>query len=201
MRVAGAGLVGKAVGLTPAQFGQCFVDLPPAARDELYRFAAYIASRYLGNAAEAGDLVQHVLEATLAGRRICPDNIDLLVYLKQTTKWVALNARKKLNHEGRAYSQMATLNDRGFGDIEPGPNPGAVKEQEEIIRRARIGRIMSLFKDDPKARLYMTLRLQGRRGADLRREMNLDGKALDSLRRKVQRRLDRLVIEKAGSGS
>lgn len=180
------GCRGPIVALTPREFANAFSTLTVAERNELYGFADIIAWHY-SHGPDGRDLLHQAIEATLSERRRCPDDVDVVVYLKNVIRSIASNVAKYRRRERTAIYELAAGGHDQFAS-----DPSRYEEESETIIQKRRQRVLDMFAGEADAQRLMALLLQGYGGAELQDLLNLDDVAYASLRKKVRRRLNRM---------
>ena len=147
------------------------------------------------------DLLQTVLEKVLSGERSCPVEVRIVVTLDNAMRSLANNERKKAQR-----APIAALDD-DFDEkhAESADSPEEVEMREQEAERQRTT-VLALFQQDPVAYRVVLLMLDGRKGADLRRQLagdptgarpqtHLDERQFAAIRRRIRRRIERASKE------
>lgn len=130
---------------------------------------------------EPEDLLQEALLKAVAGERRCPRGVDVVVFVKNTIRSLADNARKRHQRQGRLLDELKAT--AVVAEEDPQPT-------RELVRRAH-----DLFLNDPLAARVIRGKSQGLRGKALRDFARIDGRELGTVQRRIRRRLERAGLE------
>lgn len=155
---------------------------PEEVRDALDGLSAEDHSRLMKAAAvyssglpeEPADLLQEAMCRTLSGQRVVPARMEVTPFLIGVMRSLSSSARKRIR-QGRLIS------------LEDAPPVAADWDGEE-----RGGdRLLALFELGSRERQVLRMKLDGRRGAEIREPLRLSRIELASSLRAIRRRLER----------
>ena len=170
--------------LSPAQIERAVSTLSDADLIRLRLAANY----YSQPAIAADDLLQEAICRSLEGRRRCPTNVDLVVFLSQTMRSIASEERQKDKRLGVSVPTEAEDGGESAYAVSPAVEETAIGEEEAARIR---GGIVSLFADDEKARDLVEGVMEEFTREELRELTDLDETAYETKRKLIRRRIQR----------
>ena len=161
-----------------------------ADRAKALSLAGMYAARCKG---EALDLYQEAIARALGGERRCRREVTLLLFLNGIMKSLASQAIEswKAGHRPVQASEEVIM---AVEADAPSPERVVASRRDD---GALLSRIRTEVEDDFQLQLLLEGIIDGLRGVELERLIEVDAKALASLQRKFQRRIADLKAERA----
>ena len=142
-----------------------------------------------GTGMDGDDLFQEAVERTLAGRRLCPHDVDLMRFLAGVIRSVADAERKKRTRECAQHWGNAIDTIEATDATEVDANMVAEERRSEC--KSMVDAVFGLLDNDEEAQLLLMADFDGLSAAEIRDLNGLDKTALATVRRRIRRRIDR----------
>lgn len=137
------------------------------------------------------DLLQEAIGRTLSGERRWCDGVPICWHLHEVVRSIAWDWNKKLDENLILASQYGDSNEEG-GFLErieeSAPDP-----ERQATARLMLERIVNTCGSDPIVLGVISGKLQGKTGAEIREELNLDEKDFNAAAQRLRRSARALV--------
>ncbi len=161
-------------------------QLGPADMLRLTKAAAYVEYR---TGRSAGDLKQEAFVRVLDGRRKCPRNVNVALFLSNVMRSIASETDRDAEHTD--VDEPASINAAADETI----NSYGLSPLEQVRTKVDGGRLLrealALFDDNMEARMMFEGIVEEMEGQELRELLGVSQVEFDTLRRLVRRRLDK----------
>jgi len=158
--------------LSPAEAGAAIRALSVADKAALMKLASLYARK---TPYDHEDLLQEAVCRVLAGARTWPRHVAALPFLWGVVRSIAWEWKKEF------VEREADGTD--FGG-----------EERRAIASLDVGKVLSLFDDDPAAQSIVRGMMEGARGQELQQLSGLDKTEYESKRTKIRRRIEKLEV-------
>jgi len=167
---------------TPAEIGVMLGTLPNADRQRLIASSGYLArDRHI----LAADLRQEAFVRALDGRRKCQRSWNVTDFLVGIMRSLT-SAEREADMAGHRPVLIGTFGKGGIDLSSPAPSPEQVGHDAVHYRRT-ITAIREAIDRDPRLVALVDALLDGAKGAELQRRLQVDTIELASLRRQLKR--------------
>lgn len=146
---------------------------------------------------EGQDLLEEVLCRALEGKRNCPEDVPVLIFLIQAMKSLVSAYLKMRRHNALDQAIMSNPEDQeelaflldGKGDL--------ATPEELLIAKKTLEQIDSTFTGDETAQMVLMGKLDGLSPSEIQQICDLGPVAYASTLRSIRRKLDKLNIEES----
>jgi DNA-directed RNA polymerase specialized sigma24 family protein len=177
---------------TPAEIGVMLGTLTDSDKQRLLASSRYLArDRYIF----AADLRQEAFVRALEGRRKCQRSWNVTDFLVGIMRSLT-SAEREADIAGHRPVLIGTFGEGGTDPASPAPSPEQVGH-DAIHYRRTIAAIREAIDRDPRLTALVDALLDGAKGAELQRRLDIDATELASRRRQLKRVLNNATANRS----
>ena len=148
-----------------------------------------------GLAIQGDDLLNEILCRTLEGKRNCPADVPVLVFLWRAMESHVSAYLKKRNHDALEQAIMTSEDDSENSNIVFDFQPSMDTPDEILLAKQTLEKIDQAFSGDEKAQMVLMGQIDGLSPHDIQELAGLSPVEYASTLRSIRRKLDKLEAE------